>query len=268
MSKLRSQYYILKTKFLWLVCILCGVVLAAGSFFLPSSFTFSKTLVNEFATAFFVFAIWELTHKLTHEEFTRETIKSTMAETLATHSKLATDAADIGLEQLGEPSIEFTSAVIKDSKKCVIVLNSGSRWITKFEDALKVRLSDADKETEIFLIDPDSVRADCSILRSLDISQKDYRSSIEAAFRELGQIGKNCNLKIYLHSHLGSNFVCIGDESGIFSPKLLSTTLGRAPVFRFGNAPNKSFVKKLKNELEHLKSNSKLKPFDDDESEL
>lgn len=267
MNNLQEVVKFLRLYVFGLVCIILAIVLIFLGHELETILPWYITeIIKQSISALLVTGLWQVAHHAYLEKFNHVTINNIVAEALArstvelnfahTRTNLTKEAEIIGLDDILPPSLAYTKNLIENSNEFSVILGSGNRWISKFDQALKSRLANAQRKTKFFFVHPES-EAIIQIAARLEISKEEYILKINTAIRDLKTWANNSEgLEIYGRNFPTGYFLCVGDNFGIFSPKFVKYDNGKSPLFKLSSRIGGSFLEKLTADLDEVKKKS------------
>lgn len=220
------------------------------------------------ATALFILGIWHSIDQLViRKEFNSEIIEqlNTVKEdlnrsveqinlqiTTAKHDEL------FGLIETHHDAYQYDlSESIRTSKRFIAIMADGQAWLNRHIDAFRARFLNADLQTTIILIHPDSDQTHV-ISRKSGMTPELYKQKIYLTIQQLQQAaaGKNQHLRMLGHSLISCHALYITDNLIAFTPYFMSTSRRNPPILLLKNSGENCFYQKLVSDVADLEKES------------
>lgn len=184
-----------------------------------------------------------------------ESIQRVLIET----GELAREHGKLGLAEVYTECMDVDyGALISDSAQLTIVLNDGRTWISTHRERLRKRLADANKETTVFLVHPNS-----PFIEVLARKGSKDAHAISARIMETVEVleeicGLETRLTILGHYLFNPQAVVVGDSQAVTTPFFFSRGGRNIPAFKFKDSGEGCYFRALIEDLNRLRMDSEL----------
>lgn len=147
---------------------------------------------------------------------------------------------------------ELYEDIVANSNVLIMVLSNGYVWIHSHRDELKSRFADAEKQTTIFLLDPESDAA--RVMEAKEgLAPGGYRQKVEESFSLLNSIAaRHTRLEVYGVGVPVVQAIFQSESRALVVPRFIVEP-SVPPVFEFEkNDHKKSYYKRICDDLDHL----------------
>ena len=243
----KSLFAIAVLVIIGLLCLVASLKLQVG---------FWQALFGQLSTALLISGVWAGFYELSiRGEFIR--INDENRDLLFKNLSLARVEQTLGLSSVADDTYTYDfGPLLENSRDLQIVLNDGRTWISRHSEVFRQRLADKTKTTTVFVLHPDSEMLGV-LARKVGTTSEKLKEKIAETVQMLRDLRKqDSQLKIYGHQLYNPHSTFVGDNIAVVT--LYMTARGRTnvPAFTFKDTGDKSFVRKLKSDLQDLLNDS------------